>query len=263
MNLVVNARDAMPTGGRLTIETSTVELDDSGADNGLGLKAGSYVVLSVSDSGSGMDKATQSRVFEPFFTTKEHGQGTGLGLSTVYGIAKQSGGSVWLRSELGRGTTFKVYLPRAAAQGAQEVLPALRTVRAAGTETVLLVEDDATVREVARRILARAGYDVLAARGPEEALRIVNQRRDIALLVSDIVMPNMNGRELAERVTQQQPGIRVLFMSGHTADVTLRLGVLGTGVPLVQKPLTPDGFTDKVREVLDAAWPTDALSAVG
>ena len=198
-----------------------------------------------------MDKTTQARVFEPFFTTKERGKGTGLGLSTVFGIVQQSGGSIWLYSEPGAGATFKIYLPRA--QGDVAVngpeTPARGLTR--GTETILLTEDEDQVRDVAVAILRRAGYRVLEARTPAEALAAARDTEGIALLVTDVVMPKMNGRDLAERVVALRPGIKVLFMSGYTDDVILHHGLLDSGVQFTQKPLVPDALTRKVREVLD------------
>jgi signal transduction histidine kinase len=252
MNLVVNARDAMPTGGRLTIATSNATLDDGYARDHAGVTPGDYVMLSVSDTGLGMDKATQARVFEPFFTTKERGKGTGLGLSTVFGIVKQSGGHIWLYSEPGGGTTFRVYLPRIHgdpdAIGRASVGPPR-----GGSETILLVEDDEQIRRVASVILKRAGYDVLIARNPGEALSVSEHHpTKVHLLLTDVVMPKLNGRQVAERIRAMRPDIRVLFMSGYTGDAILHHGVLNAGVAFLQKPIAPDSLMRKVREVLDA-----------
>ncbi|MBN8610567.1 MAG: response regulator [Deltaproteobacteria bacterium] len=254
LNLVVNARDAMPRGGRLTIETANVDFSDVQAAERLGARAGPHVMLSVSDTGIGMDKETQARVFEPFFTTKERGKGTGLGLSTAFGIVKQSGGTLWLYSEVGEGTTFKVYLPvveheaRATVSSMPPVLPAAR-----GHETVLLVEDDEQVRAVAAEILRRAGYTVLETGGPLAALAACAEHAGpVEVLLTDVVMPSMNGKDLAEQVRALRPQIRVLFMSGYTDDVILHQG-LEAGVRFVQKPLRPETLLRKLRDALDAA----------
>ena len=250
VNLVVNARDAMPNGGKLTIATSNVELDETYAAQHLAVVPGQYVMLSVSDTGVGMDRKTQDRLFEPFFTTKSPGQGSGLGLSTVFGIVKQSHGSVWVYSEPGHGTTFKIYLPRTDRDSVRPALPA-PTLR--GSETILLVEDEAQVRAIVKRTLERGGYAVLSASSPEEALRLCETSlMHIDLLLTDVVMPQMNGRELAERVRALRPTIKTLFMSGYTDDAILRHGVLDEGVPFLQKPVTPSNLTRKVRETLDA-----------
>jgi PAS domain S-box-containing protein len=252
MNLAVNARDAMPTGGKLTIETSSVVLDETYAREHVGVKPGPHVLLAVTDTGVGMDTATQAHVFEPFFTTKEVGKGTGLGLSTVFGIVMQSGGSIWLHSEPGRGTSFKVYLPRVD-EAAEAVAPSTAPTTLRGTETVLLVEDEAHVRAVARSILARSGYNVLVAGGAAEAIVHCEQHRGaIHLLLTDIVMPKMSGPELATKLVAMRSEMRVLCMSGYTDDSIARHGFLESGAAFLQKPFTPETLTWKVREVLEA-----------
>ncbi len=255
MNLVVNARDAMPIGGKLTIETSNATLDERYAREHLGVTKGPHVLLAVSDTGSGMDKATQARIFEPFFTTKEVGKGTGLGLSTVFGIIQQSGGSVWVYSEVGRGTSFKVYLPLVEGATAESRPPiASSTLR--GSETILLVEDEEAVRVVARGILKRQGYRVIEARNGGEALLLCEKHPGVIhLLLSDVVMPQMGGPELARRLAKGRPAMKILCMSGYTDDAVVRHGALQAGIAFIQKPITPDTLTRKVREVLDAKRP--------
>ncbi|HEV8240153.1 MAG TPA: ATP-binding protein [Thermoanaerobaculia bacterium] len=253
MNLVVNARDALPNGGKLTIETSDVVLDQHYADHHAGVAPGPYVMLAVSDNGFGMDKATQARIFEPFFTTKELGKGTGLGLSTVFGIVKQSGGHIWLYSEPGQGTTFKLYFPLQREEPQVELPAEVRSARARATETILFVEDDAAVRKITSLILGGAGYHVLEAAGAEEALLIAEQHpATIHALLTDVVMPKMNGRELAERVQAMRERIKVVFTSGYTGDVVLHHGVLEAGVHFVEKPMTSERLLHKLRQVLDA-----------
>jgi two-component system, cell cycle sensor histidine kinase and response regulator CckA len=252
MNLVVNARDAMPTGGRLTIETANVVLDDKYRCNHFSVTPGPYVMLSVTDTGVGMDEQTMSRMFEPFFTTKETGKGTGLGLSTVFGIVQQSGGNVSAESEVGKGTRFRIHLPRV--EGALD--EAHRTTRPPGglrgSETILVVEDDDQVRGVALGILRKSGYQVLEARNAGEALLFAEKHPDeIHLLLSDVVMPHMSGPELAKRLDRHRPGMKVLCMSGYTDDSIIRHGVLESQFPFLQKPITPETLTRKVREVLD------------
>jgi PAS domain S-box-containing protein len=252
VNLAVNARDAMPQGGRLTIETASVELDQAYEEQHFAAQPGSYVLLAVSDTGTGMDAATLSHIFEPFFTTKEKGKGTGLGLATVYGIVKQSGGYVWVYSELGQGTSFKVYLPRV--EQSSEPVAARKTPArvVGGTETILLAEDEAAVRNLARRVLEKHGYTLLVAATGRDGVQVATQHAGpIDLLVTDVVMPEMGGRELAQRLTALQPGLKVLYLSGYTDDAIVHRGVLETGIAFLQKPFTADVLARKIREVLD------------
>jgi two-component system, cell cycle sensor histidine kinase and response regulator CckA len=262
MNLVINARDAMPAGGRLTIETAEVELDEEYTAHHMSVAPGPYVLLAISDTGCGMDDQTKSRLFEPFFTTKEKGKGTGLGLSTVYGIVKQSGGDIWAYSELGRGTTFKVYFPLATEEG--DPVPASRMPQrpAIGTETILVVEDEPAVREVAVRILRAAGYRVLtAANGNDALLTSQTYSGVIDLLLTDVVMPKTGGRQIAERMCVQRPDMRVLYMSGYTDDAIVHQGVLDPGTRFIGKPFSAADLTRKIRDALDDAVPGDG--AVG
>jgi two-component system cell cycle sensor histidine kinase/response regulator CckA len=253
LNLVVNARDAMPTGGKLTIETGNVLLDESYAVGHLPTRTGQYVMLAVSDTGTGIDRETQKHIFDPFFTTKEMGKGTGLGLSTVFGIVKQSGGNIWVYSELGRGTTFKIYLPRVDEE-VDVLRPAVALATLRGTETILLVEDEEQVRTIAVNILRRQGYQVIAAQNAGDALLICERHEgQIDLLLTDVVMPLMSGPELAKRLALPRPEMKVLCMSGYTDDSIVRHGVLETGVAFVQKPITPALLNRRVREVLDGA----------
>ena len=253
MNLVANARDAMPSGGRLTLETANVELGEAYAHQHAITQPGSYVMLAVSDTGWGMDKETQAHIFEPFFTTKALGRGTGLGLAMVYGSVRQNGGSIFVYSEPGRGTTFKIYLPRVQMQAeTARMPPSLPAELPRGSETVLVVEDEPGVRAVILRTLQEQGYTVLEARHGIEALQIGMQPSvNIHLLLTDVVMPQVNGREVAERLTLIHPEIRVLYISGYTDDAVVRHGILAEGAVFLQKPFTPDTLAHKVREVLD------------
>ena len=256
MNLVVNARDAMPNGGKLTIETANVTLDEAYARLHPGVSPGEYVMLAVSDTGLGMDKETQSHIFEPFFTTKGQ-KGTGLGLSMVYGIVKQSGGYIWVYSEPGHGTTFKVYLPRV--EEAAEDKPALQPASAGpplGHETILVVEDEPQLRDLTRQFLETHGYTVLVAEHGAAAIDVARRHEGVIhLLLTDIIMPVMNGRELAQRMAGLSPKTRIVFMSGYTENAIWRDGMIETSANFLQKPFTLDALTRKVREVLETPIP--------
>ena len=256
MNLVVNARDAMPKGGTLTIETANVELDETYSGRQLAVKPGPYVQIAVSDNGGGMDEATLARLFEPFFTTKGSGRGTGLGLSTVFGIVKQSGGNLDVYSVPNRGTSVKVYLPRIDQPAAVEAESSRRHV-ASGSETVLLVEDDEMVRHLVRETLVRAGYKVMDTSDPLEARRLsASYRGMIHLLITDVVMPKVSGRELAEELHARRGGMKVLYMSGYTDNAIVNTGILHKEVAFLPKPFTPAALTEKVREVLESGGRT-------
>jgi two-component system cell cycle sensor histidine kinase/response regulator CckA len=255
MNLVLNARDAMPRGGKLTIETSNAELDEEYAAQHLGVKPGPYVMLAVTDTGCGMGPKILERVFEPFFTTKEKGKGTGLGLPMVYGIVKQSEGQISVHSEPGKGASFKIYLPRDLSARAREpTRTAPVSTRTAGTETILVVEDEEALLRVAKRGLGQAGYTVLTAGDGEEALRIAAAHPGtIHLLATDVIMPRMGGNALATELSKSRPGLKILYMSGYTDDAILHHGVLEPGTHFLAKPITSVDLVRKVREVLDAA----------
>ena len=266
INLVVNARDAMPDGGTITIETANVELDPAYSDMHIEVMAGSYVMLVVSDTGIGMDAETKSHIFEPFFTTKEVGKGTGLGLSMIYGIIKQSGGNIWVYSEPGKGTSFKIYLPRVHVEyrAAFAAYKESNTPPVLATETILLVEDDEMVRKLAADILQEKGYQVLVGKTGEEAIRICREHEGhIDLLLTDVVMPSMNGRKLAERIRVIQNDIKMVYMSGYTDDSIVHHGVLAPGTDFLQKPFTAETLSSKIREVLGKTVHTNEEVSVG
>jgi two-component system, cell cycle sensor histidine kinase and response regulator CckA len=253
LNLAVNARDAMPKGGSLLIETTNIELDEEYARHHIGVEPGWYVMLSVTDTGCGMPPEVREHIFEPFFTTKEEGKGTGLGLSTVYGIIKQTGGNIWVYSEVGRGTTFKIYLPRVDEE--TDAFPSRDDPEALpkGNETVLLVEDDSSVRDLVARILKNQGYTILEARNGDEAIRIAREHagKEIHLLLTDVVMPQMGGRELVARFRGLHPGVKVLFISGYSDNTITHQAMVKPGEPLLQKPFSLITLAKKVRDVLD------------
>ncbi len=249
LNLAVNSRDAMPKGGRLTLESSNAELDQEYARSHMGVKPGSYVKLLVRDTGVGMPLEVQERVFEPFFTTKEKGKGTGLGLSTVYGIIKQSGGNIWVHSELGQGTTFEIYLPRADEQEISSKPGGSSPLRLQGSETILLVEDEEAVRTLARKTLQNYGYHLLEAPNGEEGFRVaMGYGKKIHLLLTDVVMPGISGREMAERLSLNHPDMKVLYITGYTDTSIVQHGILEPGTALLLKPFKPDALAQKVRE---------------
>ena len=252
VNLAINARDAMPSGGRLTIETANAEIPEAEGRPYGEVPPGRYVTLRVTDTGHGMDAETQAHIFEPFFTTKPHGKGTGLGLATVYGIARQSGGHVTVDSAPGKGSTFRIYLPRVDEPLEAAGVPPAVVAPVEGTETVLLAEDEQLVRSLARKVLEQAGYTVLVAAGGPEALQVAAlYDGPIHLLLTDVVMPEMSGRELMHRLTLVRPSLRVLYMTGYSDEAVARHGLLDPGTGFMQKPFTPEALARKVREVLD------------
>jgi CheY-like chemotaxis protein len=251
MNLVVNAKDAMPNGGKLCIRTSSTTLDDAHSSENTFIKPGSYVMISIADSGEGMDRETQARIFEPFFTTKEKGKGTGLGLSTVYGIIKQSGGYVFVQSELGRGTTFTIYFPRVNEPCDSLGAAPVSLTAAGGSETILLVEDEESVRQLVRETLAACGYRILEANNGNAALALVAGRSDtIHLVITDVVMPGLSGHELVEQLLRARPGIKVLYFSGYAEDAFPTALSSTPQSAFLQKPFTLQSLSRKVREVL-------------
>jgi CheY-like chemotaxis protein len=253
VNLAVNTRDAMPTGGQLTIETANVVIDDKYVAVHLGTQPGKYVLLAVSDTGCGMSQEVKARIFEPFFTTKELGRGTGLGLATVFGIVKQSGGDIWVYSEEGIGTTFKIYLPCIEDKIMRPLAsPEIRLEMPGGSETILLVEDDTGVRELVRQILPKLGYNVLEAKNGQEALQLIaHYTGPIHLLLTDVIMPGLSGKALAEELSRTRPELKILFMSGYTDEAIAHHGVLAPGGAFLQKPFSSVILARKMRSVLD------------
>jgi CheY-like chemotaxis protein len=264
MNLVFNARDAMPSGGTLTIETANVELDDSWSSRHAGVKAGPHVMLSVSDTGHGMNEETQSHIFEPFFTTKDRTKGTGLGLASVYGTVRQSGGCVTVASQPDEGTTFKIYIP-AVEEAVQETeVPVVATPEPEqGAETILVVEDDDAVRRMTREFLKIKGYTVIEANNAGSAIQLMERHKDgIDLVLTDVLMPGMKGRELVERLAEIRADLKVLYMSAYTEDAAINIGVLSPGTEFIEKPFSPDDLASKVRDVLKRGAP-DRINTQG
>jgi signal transduction histidine kinase len=249
MNLAINARDAMPNGGTLIFEVADGELDEGFTQQYRSVTPGRHVLFTVTDTGIGMSEETQARIFEPFFTTKQKGKGTGLGLATVYGIVKQSGGSIWVTSAPGRGATFKIYLPRVE-EPTERPVAEERPQSLRGGETILVVEDEEIVRQLVRKILQRLGYRVIVVGTPQEALDVPDTER-VDLLISDVVLPHMSGRAVADQLRARRPALRVLYMSGYTDDAIVHRGVLDPNTPFIQKPFTPEALAHRVRQVLD------------
>jgi two-component system cell cycle sensor histidine kinase/response regulator CckA len=251
MNLAVNAQDAMPKGGTLTLETANVELDEHYARAHLGVTPGRYVALTVTDTGTGITPQVQARLFEPFFTTKAVGEGTGLGLATVHGIVARSGGSISFYSEVGKGTAFNVYFPRADVDEDVAAAPLPPAPPRAGAETVLVVEDADGLRELTRRLLQRQGYTVLVAANADEAFQLFEENPSIDVVLTDVVMPGASGPALTSRLVERRPGLKVIYMSGYTDDAIVHHGVLKPGIAFLHKPFTSDTLGRKIREVLD------------
>jgi two-component system, cell cycle sensor histidine kinase and response regulator CckA len=251
VNLAVNSRDAMPNGGRITIETGNVQIDETYVKTHMGVKPGDFVMIAVSDTGHGMDSATRQNIFEPFFTTKQQGKGTGLGLATVYGMVKQSGGDIWVYSEPGQGSTFKLYFPLVREPVSPGLHDEVGISRQLSSETVMLVEDEAQVRELTAKMLKQLGYSVLTAENGEAALEVSKSfAREIALLVTDVVMPNMSGKQVADALVLCRPGLKVLFLSGYTENTVVNHGVLDSNVNFLPKPFSRETLGRKIREVL-------------
>jgi two-component system cell cycle sensor histidine kinase/response regulator CckA len=262
VNLAVNARDAMPQGGKIVIETSNVTLDEGFAGSHAAVTPGPYVMLAMSDSGTGMEASVRAHIFEPFFTTKERGKGTGLGLATVYGIVKQSDGNIWVYSQPGVGTTFKIYLPRVDIVPESRPQAAPPSPRIRRSETILLVEDEDAVRSLVRGLLEREGYQVLEASRPSEALALNEQHEGpIHLILSDVVMPQMNGPQLAEKLVSMRPDTRVVYMSGYTDNAIVHYDILDQGTPFLQKPFSHETLAHKVREALDGPAPRQGVAS--